>query len=226
MKNLPLTKINEIFVSIQGEGFHTGRPAAFVRFQGCECHCPFCDTKQSWMENAAQYQMSNIGICHALQEATEGKNIDTVIITGGEPLLQAEQLDDLLFKLSTQGLFPHVHIETSGSVKPDETISSILNLQNVWLTVSPKSKQLHELYYFNANEIKCLIGAEMEDDIIPESVWDDMKEHTLVEGSIFLQPIDYGNEEKNAASVKRAFDMCLEYGVFLSGQMHKYLKLQ
>ncbi len=39
-----MKKINEIFYSLQGEGFHTGTPAAFVRFSGCNLHCNFCDT--------------------------------------------------------------------------------------------------------------------------------------------------------------------------------------
>ena len=110
-------KINEIFYSIQGEGFHTGTPMVFIRMAGCNLKCPFCDTKHE------EYtEMSDEEIINAIKEY----KTPYVCITGGEPMLQLDQnLVNLLFFDGRK-----VHIETNGT-KP--------MLDNIaWVTLSPK----------------------------------------------------------------------------------------
>lgn len=73
-----MRKINEIFYSLQGEGYHTGTPALFIRFSGCNLKCPFCDTQHEegrWMEDEEIW--AEAAACPAR----------TVILTGGEPSL-------------------------------------------------------------------------------------------------------------------------------------------
>lgn len=73
-----MRKINEIFYSLQGEGFHTGTPAVFVRFSGCNLKCSFCDTQHEegvWMSD--EEILAEVGKYPAV----------TVILTGGEPSL-------------------------------------------------------------------------------------------------------------------------------------------
>ena len=73
-----MRKINEIFYSLQGEGFHTGTPAVFVRFSGCNLKCSFCDTQHEegvWMSD--EEILAEVGKYPAM----------TVILTGGEPSL-------------------------------------------------------------------------------------------------------------------------------------------
>ena len=72
-----MRKINEIFYSLQGEGFHTGTPAVFVRFSGCNLKCPFCDTHH---EDGVMMTDEEILAEVAQYPAT------VVILTGGEPL--------------------------------------------------------------------------------------------------------------------------------------------
>ena len=80
-----MRKINEIFYSLQGEGFHTGTPAVFVRFSGCDLKCPFCDTRH--------------------EEGTQ------MILTGGEPSLWIDgTLVDLLHRAGK-----YICIETNGT---------------------------------------------------------------------------------------------------------------
>ena len=97
-----MKKINEIFYSLQGEGFHTGTPALFIRFSGCNLKCDFCDTRhedgklmsdEEIVEQAAQ--------CPARM----------VILTGGEPSLFVD--DALVEKL--HGIGKYVCIETNGT---------------------------------------------------------------------------------------------------------------
>lgn len=75
--------INEIFASIQGEGSRTGERCVFVRFQGCNLDCPYCDTKDAIKLNDSK-DMEDIEISAIVKEY---KEINTVVFTGGEPLL-------------------------------------------------------------------------------------------------------------------------------------------
>lgn len=112
-----MRKINEIFYSLQGEGAHTGTPAVFVRFSGCNLKCDFCDT------------LHESGI-----EMTDEAIIDEVckypcrmvILTGGEPGLWID--DALVDALHKAGKY--VAIETNGTQVLPETID--------WVTCSPK----------------------------------------------------------------------------------------
>ncbi len=111
-------RINEIFYSLQGEGEHTGKPAVFVRFAGCNLKCDFCDTDfVSYMEMTEEEIVSAV-----LRYPT-----NIVILTGGEPTLQLTS--SLLEKLCEAGR--RVHIETNGTrLLPEGPIS--------WVTCSPK----------------------------------------------------------------------------------------
>ena len=70
-------KINEIFYSLQGEGFHSGTPAVFVRFSGCNLHCDFCDTQH---QQGRMMSMQNI-----VAEVNKYPDASLLVLTGGEP---------------------------------------------------------------------------------------------------------------------------------------------
>lgn len=112
-----MKKINEIFYSLQGEGYHTGTPAVFVRFSGCNLKCTFCDTAHEdgvLMED------------EAIVEAVSRFPATWVILTGGEPGLWVDEaLVDALHKAGKQ-----VAIETNGTCRLPENID--------WVTCSPK----------------------------------------------------------------------------------------
>ena len=78
-----MRKINEIFYSLQGEGYHTGTPAVFIRFSGCNLKCPFCDT-----QHEDGILMSDEDIVTEVSKYTAA----TVILTGGEPSLWIEEV--------------------------------------------------------------------------------------------------------------------------------------
>ena len=77
-------RVNEIFASLQGEGYWTGRAAVFVRFSGCNLRCPFCDTDFRQYESLTREE-----ILRRVQEASSGCRF--VILTGGEPTLQVDR---------------------------------------------------------------------------------------------------------------------------------------
>lgn len=136
--------IVEEFYSLQGEGFHTGKPAYFIRVGGCEAGCSFCDEKRSW--DATRYP--RIAVDDIVQRAA--RNLaKTVVVTGGEPLLY--DMTYLCSRLHAAGV--KLFLETSGS-KP---LTGVWN----WICLSPKygAAPLPDLL-LQANELKVIVGAE------------------------------------------------------------------
>ena len=100
-------KVADIFKSIQGEGKYLGEDQCFVRFYNCNLNCDFCDTKlDSYKEYTADELMNRIN------KIVDKKEIKTISITGGEPLLQHDFLLELLPKLRSEGF--NSYLETNG----------------------------------------------------------------------------------------------------------------
>ena len=137
-KVLPLM---EEFYSIQGEGFHAGKPAFFARIGGCDVGCYWCDVKESW--EASKYQpVSSILIAdHAALYPAK-----SIVITGGEPLLY--NLDFLCEQLHERGIT--TFLETSGS--------SHLSGKWDWICLSPKkgNPPVPEIFPL-AHELKVIV---------------------------------------------------------------------
>ncbi len=112
-------RVNEIFYSLQGEGFYTGTPAIFVRLSGCNRQCDFCDTDfDDFQEMTEQQIMDRIAQYPARH----------VVLTGGEPTLQLT--DQFVSMLKHAGYY--VQIETNGSRPVPQGID--------WVTCSPKAR--------------------------------------------------------------------------------------
>lgn len=113
--------VMEDFYTIQGEGFHQGRAAYFIRLAGCDVGCVWCDVKVSW--DPAKYPSLAI---EELTDRVKKTPAEIVVITGGEPLMH--QLDALTKSLRATGL--KIHIETSGAYP--------LSGEWDWICLSPK----------------------------------------------------------------------------------------
>ncbi|MGL4853424.1 MAG: 7-carboxy-7-deazaguanine synthase QueE [Phocaeicola sp.] len=112
-----MRKINEIFYSLQGEGYYTGTPVVFVRFSGCNLTCSFCDTQHQEGE-----EMSD----QTILEAIATYPTKQVVLTGGEPSLW---IDESFVDLLHQAGY-YVTIETNGTRKLPANLD--------WVTCSPK----------------------------------------------------------------------------------------
>ncbi len=109
--------VNEIFYSLQGEGYYTGTPAVFLRFSGCNRACSFCDTDfHSFREMTAE----------EIADAVSAFPARHLVATGGEPLLQLDC--ELLRQLKLKGFY--VQVETNGSCPVPTGVD--------WVTCSPK----------------------------------------------------------------------------------------
>ena len=114
-------RVNEIFYSLQGEGYWTGTPMVFVRLSGCNLQCPFCDT-----DHLAYTEMDAAGIVAAVRSC--GGLCTRICLTGGEPTLQAD--DELISAFHAAGFT--VHMETNGTREVPAGID--------WVTLSPKNQ--------------------------------------------------------------------------------------
>lgn len=140
-RKLPLV---EDFYTIQGEGFHAGKPAYFIRLGGCDVGCRWCDAKYTW--NPQAYPPVDI---ETIVQRAAGCAAQAIVITGGEPLLYP--LGPLTEALRERGL--EIFLETSGT----HPFSGVFD----WVCLSPKRQQSPLAEAFErANELKVIVAGE------------------------------------------------------------------
>ena len=165
-------QINEIFKSIQGEGPNFGKPAIFLRTAQCNLKCTWCDTKYTWDWDNYDYtkEVKEMTI-EEIKEQILDLEIKHLVITGGEPLLQQDDLADLLSFLKPDF---YVEIETNCTILPNKMLTNLVDQWNV----SPKTEnsgnplelyENDECYYFFANQENCFFKYVVENESdIPE----------------------------------------------------------
>ena len=165
-------QVNEIFKSIQGEGPNFGKPAIFLRTAQCNLKCTWCDTKYTWdWENYDFQKEVNEMTIDEIKGAILDLEINHLVITGGEPLLQQDDLADLLSFLKPNF---YVEIETNCTILPNKMLTDLVDQWNV----SPKTEnsgnplelyENNECYYFFANQENCFFKYVVENEAdIPE----------------------------------------------------------
>lgn len=191
-------KINDIFTSIQGEGLHTGIPTTFIRLQGCNVGCIWCDTKESWHDNNG-YELS-------VSEISEQIQTHHVCITGGEPCLQD------LYELTDRIRTKYISLETSGTVE----LTGCFN----WVTLSPKLnfKLPIPSVIYKADEIKFPVGNS--DDLVRIKSF--LKNNKLKNDCvILLQPISLSTK-----ATALCINECIKNNWRLSLQIHKFCNIK
>ncbi len=190
----------EEFYTIQGEGFHTGKAAYFIRIGGCDVGCHWCDVKESW--NADLHPATEtIGIIENAR-----KYANTVVITGGEPLMW--NLDFITNELQKNGI--KTHIETSGAYP----LSGTWN----WICLSPKKTKLPlQDIYKVANELKIIINNMHDFKFAEEQA---LKVNDQCE--LFLQP-EWSKREKITPEIIQYVMKNPRWKISL--QTHKYLNI-
>ena len=132
-------QVMEHFGTLQGEGYHTGRAAYFIRLSGCDVGCVWCDVKESWDVGA--------GKAYSLEEIKVLINgFDFIVLTGGEPAMHdLRALTDMLHQEKK-----YISLETSGCYELNGAVD--------WYTFSPKKfKKPHPEAYDKADELKVVI---------------------------------------------------------------------
>jgi len=168
-----LLPLMEAFYTLQGEGYHKGSAAYFIRIGGCDVGCHWCDIKESW--DAERHPPTPID-----QIVSSAKSYsDTVVVTGGEPLMwNMDPLCKALHQLEIQ-----VHIETSGAYPVTGNWD--------WFCLSPKKNKLPiDQAYACADELKMIIYNK--DDF---KFAEQQAERVGAECKLFLQP-EWSRREK------------------------------
>ena len=156
----------EAFYTLQGEGYHKGAAAYFIRVGGCDVGCHWCDVKESW--EADKHPATPIA---TIVDGAK-KFSDTVVVTGGEPLMWP--MDPLTDSLKAIGM--HTHIETSGSY----TLSGYWD----WFCLSPKKNKLPlDQAYKAADELKVIVYNKSDFDFAESQA-----EKVGTDCKLFLQP--------------------------------------
>lgn len=192
-------RVNEIFYSLQGEGYYTGCAAIFVRFSGCNLRCPFCDTEfKSFVEMTEEDIVSEISQYPA----------DLVVFTGGEPTLQLTT--SLVEKV--QNIGKYVAVETNGTHNVPENVD--------WITVSPKGKYVNNgtVTLIEADEVKIVM-----DDVVE---YDDPT-FGIKADYYYVQPCDTGDVERNKKIMDRVVNFVKDNPIWiLSLQTQKILNVR
>lgn len=190
----------EAFYTIQGEGFHKGTAAYFIRVGGCDVGCHWCDVKESW--NAELHPPT------AIEQIVENaeKYSRTIVVTGGEPLMW--NMEPLTQMLKDKGM--QIHIETSGAYK----LTGIWD----WICLSPKKMKLPtEEVYKVANELKVIVFNKDDFRFAEEQA------AKVNEGCIlYLQP-EWSKREKMIPLIVDYVMQNPQWKVSL--QTHKYLNI-
>lgn len=191
-------KINEIFYSLQGEGFYAGTPSVFVRFSGCNLRCPFCDTDHT---DGMQMTASEIADAVDCYPATH------VVLTGGEPSLF---VDAELTAAIKSRRHHFIAMETNGTHAVAEGVD--------WITLSPKSD-------FTADADPVL---ESCDELKLVYTGQSLDRYSQFPASHrFLQPCDCGDPAENRRLRSECVQACLDHPQWrLSLQTHKLLDIR
>ena len=211
--------VNELFCTVQGEANFTGRPAIFVRLQGCDVGCPWCDTKHTWVvderaaipirDMAAKEKDSESWAWmdeRAIIAAVSRHKPRHVVITGGEPCKY--DLRPLTSALRAAG--HSVQVETSGT-------EQILVHDETWVTVSPKfdmpgGKVVRDDALRRADEVKVPVGKQADiDRFLHRGLG------AVVTPRIWLQPLS-----QNPTATAICIEQATARGWFVSLQTHKF----
>lgn len=205
--------IKELYLTLQGEGFHSGRPAVFCRFSGCNLWsgrendrptaiCRFCDTDFVGTDGDGGGQFeSPVDLAQTIASLWDGDGVPFVVCTGGEPLLQ---LDSCLIEALHAESF-EVAVETNGTLPVPEGVD--------WICVSPKANT--EIVVTKGHELKLVYP---QSQLLPGDFegWD--FEH------FFLQPMDGPDVAHHQLE---AVDYCIRHSKWkLSTQMHKLIGIR
>ena len=194
-------RINEIFYSLQGEGFHTGTPAVFVRFSGCNLHCAFCDT---------QHQTGTLMSTQAIiNEVNKYPNAPLIVLTGGEPSLFIDEAFVAELRIKT---CKYITIETNGTRPVPDNLD--------WVTLSPK------IGFDGGDAEPCVL--KQCDELKLVYLGQDLRQYEGIKASHrFLQPCFSENESERQANMKACVDAVLQNpGWRLSLQTHRILNIR
>lgn len=193
-------RINEIFYSLQGEGYHSGTPAVFVRFSGCNLRCHFCDTQHQ--------EGKTMSLQEIVDEIKKFPVASLVVLTGGEPSLYINEAFVAELKQKTHKT---ITIETNGTRPLPNNLD--------WVTLSPKTA------FAGGDILPCVI--KQCDELKVVYLGQDLEQYDSIDTKHrFLQPCFYEDEMQRKTNMKACVDAVIHSPNWrLSLQIHRVLGL-
>jgi 7-carboxy-7-deazaguanine synthase len=238
------TNISEVFSSIQGEGRLLGRRQIFIRFSGCNLNCNYCDTPES-RNPAHGVNLSTDELLLKVKNLIT-PDIHSISLTGGEPLLHADFIRELLEKMNDDVIFQNLEVlvETNGSL-PGELTKIINIIEHASVDIKlPEHEAVSSWYGLLDHELKS-INLLREEDIntycklvvLPSTKVDTVafiasiiaqEVHDASGLSLVIQPASpLKNWEKNHLKLFEFSEISGEYlDVLVIPQIHKLLKIR
>ncbi len=211
--------VSEIFDSIQGEGPSTGRPSTFLRLGLCNLRCSWCDTPYTWKwdEFSMSEELEQLSIDDAVDRVSHCSNL---VITGGEPMLQAQAIHALLQRVEAR-----VEIETAGTIGPG-VLASRVQQWNVSPKLSSSGNLLEKRFVPSAlAELMALEGSVLK-LVVGEGDLDEA--HALVTklgiepSRVWLMPEGTDAETLRRRGAQLA-QVCIEHNYNLTTRLHVLL---
>jgi 7-carboxy-7-deazaguanine synthase len=198
-------KITEIFQSLQGEGKNQGKPCLFIRLAGCNLKCRWCDTPES---RAGGMEMGLDSILEHIWRI----NPPYICITGGEPLLQADELEHLLSSLHKRGTL--IDIETNGTID----FTRFQPCASICMDVKcPSSGKQSDLSLLEKIRPQDSVKFVVKDEADCRYAQDIVKTHRIA-GEIFVSPV-FGTDYKTISE----FILVNNLPVRMQVQLHKII---
>jgi len=216
-----MTRINNIFYSIQGEGVYQGVPMVFIRFAGCNLtpHCSYCDTRYAWDPNGGK-EMSIPEIVGAVGYWGSNYSKPWICITGGEPLLQESGLVGLVRRLRKLGY--KITIETNGSYD----VPRWYTIAHSWSAdiKCPSSGVCGESReeWFNTrrqDQVKFVVSALIDLEFAKEMI----DKHITSKPTILVSPTADPEGNWSRSWLQKVAEFAKEMGVRFSIQEHKLI---
>ena len=212
MKIARLNSAPEIFHSLQGEGVRTGVPAVFLRLAGCNLHCSWCDTKHSWLPGLECGEDELAGRILAF-------GCRSLVVTGGEPLLQQDSLLRLLRLLPPRGKF-FIEVETNGTLPPCRALAERVDQWNVSPKLAHSGNAVQDTLRPAVLEgFAAMENAWFKFVVAGEADWDAVAALRLPRERIILMPCAATRAELHAAAPAVA-ELCMRHGVRFGNRLH------
>jgi 7-carboxy-7-deazaguanine synthase len=220
----------EIFYTLQGEGTSCGRPAIFLRLLNCNLSCVWCDTPYTWnfekvqsdhpekyVKKEQQIELSRQQIRDAINSYPDHA---ILVITGGEPLLQQDQIIELIYGEDLN--VDKIEIETNGTIVPDVELfdrvqfNVSLKLSNAGMTKDKRLRDKAIEAYVEANSIFKFVVDTPED---LEEIKTIIDEYEIDHSRVWLMPQGRAVDELNS-KLEWLADICIKNGFNLTNRLH------
>ncbi len=209
MRIARLNHAPELFFSLQGEGINAGAPATFLRLAGCNLHCAWCDSKHAWTNPIS------LPPCD-LAKRLLSMPAKRIIITGGEPLLQADELADLLTLLPSDYM---IEVETNGTILPPQQLLARVAQWNVSPKLPNAGNAPDSILTPVLTTFAALPNSWFKFVVTGENDWSDIAQLNLPPEKILLMPCA-ADRDSYRRLIPIVADICLAHHVRLSPRLH------